>query len=47
MSDKHITEQSGILDNLIPGDVVLADRGSDIADSLSFYRARLHIPAYT
>lgn len=41
-SDKHITEHCGILDNLRPGDVVLADRGFNISDC-----ARLHIPAYT
>ena len=27
MSDKFLTEHCGILDKLLPGDVVLADRG--------------------
>ena len=27
MSDKEVVEQSNLLDNLLPGDVVLADRG--------------------
>ena len=26
VSDQHLTENCGILDNLLPGDVVLADR---------------------
>ncbi|XP_077498994.1 uncharacterized protein LOC144112615 [Amblyomma americanum] len=47
VSDKHITEHCGLLDNLLPGDVVLADRGFNVADSVGFYRARLHLPAYT
>ncbi|KAL1485394.1 hypothetical protein MTO96_010116, partial [Rhipicephalus appendiculatus] len=45
--DKHITEFSGILDHLSQGDVVLADRGFNIADSVGLYCARLHIPAFT
>lgn len=28
-SDKHITQNSCFLDNLLPGDIVLADRGFD------------------
>ncbi|CAN8029963.1 unnamed protein product [Ixodes persulcatus] len=46
-SDKHVTEHSGILDKLQPGDVVLADRGFDISDSVGLHRAKLHIPAFT
>ncbi|CAN8007250.1 unnamed protein product, partial [Ixodes pacificus] len=46
-SDKHVTEHSGILDKLQPGDVVLADRGFDISDSDGLHRAKLHIPAFT
>ena len=33
-SDKFITENSGILDKLLPGDVVLADRGFNISKSV-------------
>ncbi|XP_049524424.1 uncharacterized protein LOC125946003 [Dermacentor silvarum] len=47
VSDKHITEHCGLLDNLLPGDVVFADRGFNIADSVGFYCARLHLPGYT
>lgn len=46
-SDKHITEHCGLLDNLLPGDVVLADRGFNISESVGFYCARLHMPAFT
>ena len=47
VSDKHITEHCGILDKIIPGDVVLADRGFDIADSVGVMQGCLHIPAFT
>jgi transcriptional regulator with XRE-family HTH domain len=47
VSDKHLTEQSGILEHLVPGDVVLADRGFNIEDSVGVYRASLKIPAFT
>lgn len=47
VSDKHVTENSGLLRKLLPGDIVLADRGFDIADSVGFYQAKLYIPAFT
>ena len=31
-SDKFITEHCGFLDHILPGDVILADRGFDIQD---------------
>ena len=46
-SDKHLTERSGFLDHLNPGDVILADRGFDVADSVGLYNAELKIPAFT
>lgn len=46
-SDKHITENCGILRKLEPGDIVLADRGFNIEDSVGFYQAKLYIPAFT
>ena len=46
-SDKHITEHSGFLENLMPGDVVLADRGFLVQDSVNLYNAELKIPAFT
>lgn len=47
VSDKHLTEQCGLLNHLNPGDIVLADRGFDIADSVAMMGAKLHIPAFT
>ena len=47
VSDKYLTEHCGILNNLLPGDVVLADRGFDISDSVGILQAKLHIPAFT
>ena len=46
VSDKYLTEHSGILKKLLPGDVVLADRGFDIGDSVGMMQTRLHIPAF-
>lgn len=47
VSDKYIVENSGYLKHLLPGDVVLADRGFDVADSLALYGATLDIPVFT
>jgi hypothetical protein len=47
VSDKYLTEKSGLLDKLLPGDIVLADRGFTIADSVAFVGASLHMPAFT
>ena len=47
VSDKYLIESCGILQRLLPGDVVLADRGFDICESVGMMQARLHIPAYT
>ncbi|XP_065664562.1 uncharacterized protein LOC136086206 [Hydra vulgaris] len=46
-SDKLITEQCGLLKKLNPGDVVLADRGFNIADSVGLMCAEVKIPAFT
>ncbi|TDH10114.1 hypothetical protein EPR50_G00071550 [Perca flavescens] len=43
-SDKHITEQSGFLDKLMPGDVVLTDRGFDIGESVGMMCAEVKVP---
>ena len=39
VSDQHLTENCGISDNLLPGDVVLADRGFTVQDAASLYCA--------
>ena len=46
-SDNYITEHCGILKKLLPGDIVLADRGFDIAESVGTMQAQLHISAFT
>ena len=47
VSDQHLTENCGILDNLLPGDVVLADRGFTIQDAASLYCAEVKLPPFT
>ena len=47
VSNKYLTEHCGILKKLLAGDIVLADRGFDIADSVKVMQAALHIPAFT
>lgn len=44
-SDKHVTENSGFLELLSPGDV-LADRGFNVAESLGLVNARLKIRSF-
>ena len=46
-SDKFVTENSGFLTNLLPGDLVLADRGFTVHESVWYYQASLNIPAFT
>ena len=49
VSDKHLTENCGFLQKLLPGDTVLADRGFNIEDSLGSVCATacVKIPAFT
>ena len=46
VSDKYITENSGFLNNLLPGDLILADRGFDISESVGLMCAEVNIPAF-
>ena len=46
-SDKAITKESGILSQLLPGDLVLADRGFNIGDLVAEYRAEAVLPTFT
>jgi len=47
VSDKYLTENCGFLNNLLPGDVVLADRGFEIQSSAGLMCAEVNIPAFT
>jgi hypothetical protein len=46
-SDKEICFESGLYEFLLPHDVVMADRGFNIAEHLALYNAKLLIPAFT
>ena len=43
-SDQHLT---GILDHLLPGDIVLADRGFNVQDAAAIYFAEVKLPPFT
>ena len=45
--DKHLTDNCGIMKYLLPGDVILADRGFDIGDSAALLGVTVEIPAFT
>ena len=45
-NDKHVTKHCGILQHLLPDDVVLEDRGFDI-ELVALHGAKLQIPAFT
>lgn len=47
VSDKILTQESGFLSLLEPGDVILADRGFTIHEDFIAYGAKLIIPAFT
>ena len=46
-SDVHLTENSGLLQKLLPGDVVLADRGFTIQEIAGLYCAEVKLPPFT
>ena len=46
-SDKYLTEHCGFLEFLVPGDMVMADRGFTISYSVGLKQAKLTIPAFT
>lgn len=46
-SDKFVKERCGLLENLKPGDLLMADRGFAIVESLAPHQAKLVIPVFT
>uniref|UniRef100_A0A1A8NJF4 DDE Tnp4 domain-containing protein n=1 Tax=Nothobranchius rachovii TaxID=451742 RepID=A0A1A8NJF4_9TELE len=44
-TDAHITANSGFLDNLLPGDLILADRGFTIQNQAGLHCAKVEAPA--
>ena len=47
VSDQHLTENCGILDQLLPGDQILADRGFTIQETVGLYCAEVKLPPFT
>lgn len=47
VSDKYLTENCGFLEKILPGDLVMADRGFNIHATLGCRMAQLQIPAFT
>ena len=46
VSDVHLTEHCGILEKLVHGDLVLADRGFNIHESAGLYCAEVKVPSF-
>ena len=47
VSDVHLTENCGILHKLLPGDMILADRGFTIQEAAGLFCAEVKIPPFT
>jgi len=47
VSDRYLTENSGILEKLLPGDIVLADQGFNVHKAASLYCAEVKLPPFT
>ena len=47
VSDKTITQECGLLSKLLPGDLILADRGFNIMELVDQYKAKVKLPAFT
>ena len=47
MSDVHLIENCGLVSKLLPGDVILADRGFTVQDTVGLYCAEVKMLAFT
>ena len=47
VSDKHLIENCGILNNLLPGDQILPDCWFNVQDSVGLFCAEIKIPPFT
>ena len=47
VSDVYLTEHCDLLDKLLPGDLILADRGFNIHESAGLYCAEVKLPPFT
>ena len=47
MSDKHLTENYGLLSHLSYGDQILADHGFNVQESVGLYCAEIVVPLFT
>ena len=47
VSDVHLTENCGLLRNLLAGNVVMVDRGFNIHEAAGMYCAEVKLPLYT
>ena len=47
VSDKYLTEHCSLLDNLLPGDIILANREFDISDAAAMCCAEFTMPPFT
>ena len=46
-SDEHLTENCGLLEKLLRGDLFMADRRFTVRDGVALKHAQLVIPAFT